>query len=169
MRQARANLGRRNGQRHGIQPMNARALRRRIRVTGPRYHNKFGVANQVPPAMPTGDFGEGVGANDKERFFSHASNFLHGIDGVALLRSGLKTRRLKTGIHAAGQLQHAEPVFVAGHHLIGFVGRMRGRNKPNLVEMKLIGGLARHDQMSVVDRIECSAEECQPHPKGRVS
>jgi len=64
----------------------------------------------------------------------------------------------KKRVTRRGDLNHAQSITCRGQGLFRFVGRISGRHKNHLIQVKdLTGGLSQ-DQMSLVDRIKSSAE-----------
>ncbi len=70
--------------------------------------DELGEADQVLPAVPGGDFGEGVGPDDEVRLLAKLAHAFDGVDGIAFAFSGLKPRCEKARIGVAGQLGHVE-------------------------------------------------------------
>src|SRR5579883_688408 len=106
-------LRRRDRQRHGFQAMHARAIRTSVIVPRPRYDNKCNRLNHVLPAIPTANFGEGVGADDEKNLAVHRFHPLDGIDRVTFFLAFFKTRRHEALVGGAGQFHHAIAILIA--------------------------------------------------------
>jgi hypothetical protein len=124
----------------------------------PRNYNELSEPHQILPAVPTRDFGEGIGADDEIGLLAELADAFHGVYRVAFSLTGFQARRDEAWIHLAGQFRHAEAILIRGAGVGGFVRRMGGWNKPDLFESELIRGFARHSEMGVMDGVESAAE-----------
>src|ERR1700733_10723914 len=143
--------------------MHARPRGRSVLMAGARHDYKLGQPDQILPAVPAGDFGESVGADDEVRLLAHGADLLHRIHRVTLGLSRFQPRRNKSWINLARQLCHPEAIFISCAGMIGLMRWMSGRNEPYFIQVKLRRSLARHREVSVMDGIESAAEKGQSH------
>ena len=71
-------------------------------------------------------------------------------------------RRLSAG----RQPQHIDPPHSVGQIRIPFMRRHRGRHEPHLIQPKLLPATLRQQQMPIMNRIKCAAEQTEEHGEG---
>jgi len=134
-------------------------------MSRPADHDETDFADDILPAPPGADLGEGVGPDDEEDFVagSGAPEFLDGIDRVTVLGVFLEARYGQPRVIVAGEFGHAYAVLVGGVRSSGLVRRMRGRHHEHAIEIELFGRTAGYFEMCVMDRIESAPEDRDTH------
>jgi hypothetical protein len=88
-------------------------------------------------------------------------NLLHGIDGIRRWRAPqLAIIHSKSRFVFNSGLYHRQPYFVSRNGRGLSEGRHASGNKNHLVRAESLKGLARNDKMAVMNRIKCTAVDC---------
>ena len=130
--------------------------------TGPIEHDELDHFRKLAEAMPGREAGDVVLANEvnESRGWLASSQEFDGVNGVRR-RGALELQ----GIEAETRLaldrgpHHFDASVRGGRSLFEFVRRQLSGNEEQLVELELFDGITRQNQMAVMNRIECAAED----------
>lgn len=159
-----ANVRGRNRKSDSVQAVQIDPGRHIIDMAGAADHQETDAADHVLPPVPGADFGEGIGANEKEQLVGRVkarAQLLNGVDGIAPRNAFLETGDREARLALASEFGHANAIRVGRERDARFVGRMGGGDEEDAVQVKAVGGLACDGQVRVMDGVERAAEDCE--------
>lgn len=140
--------------------MHSRAVRNFVIRTWPRHHDKLHQPHHILPAPPRSNIRERVGADQKpERPGPGRQQLFNRVDRIAGIGILLNPRNLKSRIDGARQFHHADAILPRGDRIPCLVRWIASRYEKDAVQSKSLQRRSRYREMSVVNRIESSAED----------